>query len=117
MVNFDGLANDTVIATFGDMAQTGQGDTYTTPDGTTTVPFNGVFDEAWREVEFKTSRHSASFPVSTTKPAMGTQLSQFPTDTPPVAGGTVIRLFNGVSYKISDVRPDGISGWVLLILN
>jgi hypothetical protein len=109
--DFDALVNSTVVATFPTSV------VYTTAasNAPATFALNGVFDEAWREVEFKTSRHSGSMSVSTTKPAFGTQVSQFPAGSSPQAGDTLV--LNDETYTVSDVRPDGISGWVLLILN
>jgi len=136
VIDFDALVNATVNATFGDIAKTGRPVSYL-PQGAGAAAFNldGVFDEAWREVSFNTSRHSMSLPVSTTKPAFGCRLSDFPSNLKPRQGDTLTRytpllqengspltdesgnpLYAETQYTIADPRPDGVSGWYLLIL-
>jgi hypothetical protein len=134
-VDFDDLVNAVVVSTFGVKTQTGATATYT-PKGGTAFPLDGVYDEAWREVDISRAGRGMGFAVSTTRPAFGCRLSQFPSGVAPAQGDTLtlsadIATEGGspisdesgdglgleTQFTVADVRPDGISGWVLLILN
>lgn len=117
-LNLDALVNAAVVATFGE-GNTGTGLVdYTTTTGAT-FAIDGVFDKAWRHIEMKpASRHSPSMPISTTKPALGCRLSDFPTGITPQQGDSFIRASEpGRAYVVADPRDDGVSGWVYLICN
>jgi hypothetical protein len=134
-MDFDALVNAKVNETFGELALTGNACTYT-PQGGTAFALDGVFDLAWREAAIHTGRHSAAMAVSTTRPAFGCRLSDFPAGVAPRQGDTLVRLtpllgedgtpltdeqgnplFDEQQYEVSDIRPDGITGWIHLILN
>lgn len=116
-LDFDALVAAPVLEAFGDVAQLGGPATYT-PQAGAAFTIDGVFDAAWRELEFRGSRHGASLPVSTTKPAFAVRLSDFPAGVEPALDDTLVR-FNGETYRVGDIRPDGVSGstWTYLILN
>jgi len=130
-----GAVNQAVLNTFGDQAQLGTTGTYT-PKGGQPFGLDGVFDEAWKEVGFHTSRHSVSLPVSTTKPMLGCRKIAFPVNVTPAQGDTYVRtvpllnedgsqqtdengnpLYQETTYVVADVRSDGVSDWLQLILN
>lgn len=95
-----------------------------------------MFDKAWREVEFHTSRHGAGMPVSSTRPALGCRAAVFRAANVTAAqGDTYVRtapllqengapvldendqiVMEQTSYSVADIRSDGISGWLILIL-
>ena len=117
-LDLDALVNGPVNAAFGE-SNTGAGLVTYTPAGGAPFDLDGVFDAAWREVEMRTGgRHSMSMPISTTKPAFGCRLSDFPEGVTPQQGDTFVRASDpSRTYTVSDPRPDGVSGWVHLICN
>lgn len=112
-VDFDSLVNSVVLNTFGE-ASRGVTITYTRRGGAT-FPLSIVFDAAWSNVEMQ-ARGGVRLPVSTTKPAFGCRLSDFPDNLPPKQGDTMTRSGDR-TYTVSDVMPDGVSGWFLVKLN
>lgn len=112
-VDFDAV-NAAVVGAFGQGAQTGAPAVYT-PCGGSPFDLDGVFDEAWREFELGNAGRGAGFRFSTTKPVFSCRLADFPTGIAPQQGDLVV--IGGDGFKVADIRPDGISGWIFLILN
>jgi hypothetical protein len=87
-----------------------------------TFPISGVFDEAYIELtplgagemeeRFDISLGSPG-PINTEMPALGVQLSQFPTGSPPTQADTL--LIRGAIYVVKDVRTDGHGGAKLML--
>lgn len=108
-IDFDGLVNAVVT----DPAIFGKAIVYA-PQGTPPFTLNVVFDEAWQTVE-GSGRRGIALPVSTTKPMIGCRAGDFP-------AGVVARqgdacTIDGQSYEVAAVKPDGVSGWLLITLN
>lgn len=113
-LDFDALVNSVVVATFG-MENVGQPIPVYTPQGGAPFDIDGVFDEAWREFDVSGGARGPGFKFSTTKPVFACQLSNFPTGVTPARRDNIA--INGATYEVADIRGDGISGWVLLVLN
>lgn len=77
----------------------------------TTAPFDidGNFDAAYIEVD-----RESGMGITTARPLLGVQLSQFPTA--PLQGDRLTIVRTGETYSVNDVRDDS-HGWANLILN
>lgn len=113
-LDLDALVNAPVVATFG-RANTGQAIPVYTPQGGSAFEIDGVFDAAWREFDLSSAGRGSGFKFSTTRPVFACQLSNFPAGVVPLQGDEV--LIGGDTYTVADVRDDGVSGWVVLVLN
>jgi hypothetical protein len=85
--------------------------TYTPPGSLSAIGgLSGVFDGAYEDVKLGSD---GGVPVTSVMPAIGVQLSAFPSGVTPAQNGQV--LVNGNLYTVSDVRFDGF-GWAQLML-
>jgi hypothetical protein len=77
----------------------------------TTRPFdiNGMYNSAYVEVDL-----AGGMGVTSARPVLGVQLSQFPN--PPLQGDRLTIVRTAETFRVKEVRPDG-HGWVLLMLN
>lgn len=108
MLSFDELVVAPAIAAFGEASQGFDLPVYTPAAG---IPFqiDGVFDEAYREVD-----PVIGSPVSSTAPMLGVRLAAFPPGVVPAQGDLLtIRAGN---YVLREVRVDS-HGWARLLLN
>jgi hypothetical protein len=105
VIDFDALVLAPAIQVFGEPA------TYT-PDGGSPTAVTGVFDAAHKLVTVdmgEESFHTAG--VSTTAPAFGIRLKDFPV--PPEQGdGLRVR---DTDYVVMDIHPDGHGGAHLIL--
>lgn len=108
MVDFDAQVNAVCVATFPTAVS------YKAKGRDERFDITGVFDEAWADVA-TTKRGGFSLPVSTTKPCLGVRGSDFPEGVEPAQGDTFRLKSNNKRYEVADTKPDGISGWVLLV--
>ncbi len=100
MLDFDTLALAPAMAAFGESA------TLLPKAGGAPVPFVGSFSAAFTEEKVDRDGNL----VSTTRPAIGTQASQFAgLGVPWPKQGDQVLLSSGVTYAVIDVRPDGIA--------
>ncbi len=79
---------------------------YTHASDSSTDEFNGIFDEAFQEVQILDGAQ-----VITTSPRLGILKSDL--SSLPDAGDTV--LINSVNYNVVDYRPDGEAGAALIL--
>jgi hypothetical protein len=77
----------------------------------TTAPFSitGIYDEAYVEVD-----PASGMGVTSAKPVLGVQLSQFPV--PPEQGDRLVIIRTGEPFYVKEVRPDS-HGAAKLMLN
>jgi hypothetical protein len=84
-----------------------------------TFPIMGVFDEAFKELtplgagEVTFSDVSLGSLVTTERPVLGVQLSQFPLASPPTQADLLVA--RGACYIVKEVRLDGHGGAKLLL--
>lgn len=78
------------------------------PEGLAQLAISGIYKEAYQVITIKDGA-----PVSTTKPALGVKLDQFPPGFAPAQGDQV--LLRARRFTIADVQPDGIAGAMLLL--
>jgi hypothetical protein len=82
-----------------------------------------VFDEGYIGLSPFGARAGAPEPlaiglvglITSEKPVLGVQLSQFPGD-PPDQNDTLVIVKTGLAYEVQEVRPDS-HGWAMLTLN
>lgn len=108
-LSFDLLVVEPCIAAFGEQAQGFDLPTYTPADGGIPFPIDGVFDEAYREVDPITGS-----PVSSTAPMLGVRLAAFPPGVAQAQGDLLT--IRGGNYVVREVRVDS-HGWARLLLN
>jgi len=105
-IDWDAVVLGPTIAIFGE----GQGmRPIYTAEGAPPVEIDGVFDEAYREVDLIDTGVGAN----TVMPVLGVRLVQFAR--PPRQGELITIPRVGKDYVIKDVRPDG-HGWAKLML-
>lgn len=106
MIDWDKAVNGPVMAAFGEPAQF-------LPAAGTPFAIHGTFHEAYKSVEF-----ADGMGVATESPAIGVQLSEFPTAPKQrdQVAITATALHGGGTYVVKEVRPNGI-GAALLLLN
>jgi hypothetical protein len=112
MVDFDRLVNATCVRVFGEQTSSGAKVCYRVPGGPS-FDLDGIFDEAWSQINFQGS-HGSLAPISTTKPRFGVRLADFPAGVSPAKKHTFTRA-NGEQYEVVDVQPDGF-GYTYLTL-
>jgi hypothetical protein len=102
MIDWDSLVAGPIVNVFGEPVR------YMPA---TTRPFNiaGNFVAAYVEID-----PQSGMGVTTARPMLGVQLSQFPTQ--PLQGDRLTILRTGETYSVNDVRDDS-HGWANLILN
>jgi hypothetical protein len=113
VIDWDALVIGPTVATFGEPV------TYNTPSAS--LQITGVFDEAYIGLSPFGARAGAPEPlaiglvglITTEKPVLGVQLSQFPGDQPDQNDTVIIR---GNTYEVQEVRIDS-HGWAMLTLN
>lgn len=86
-----------------------------TPKGGAPFTLNVVFDEAWQTIEASGGRRGFQVPISTTKPVIGCRKADFPQGVEPCQEDSCT--IDGEVREVSDVQPDGVSGWLFLTLN
>ncbi|MBF0305774.1 MAG: hypothetical protein HQL41_09020 [Alphaproteobacteria bacterium] len=105
MVDFDALVLGPAMGVFGGTAMF-------TPGGGAPMPVTGVFDAVHRLVEVDMGQNaSGTLAVSSTAPAFGIRLKDFPAA--PEQGDGL--RWGGVDYQIVDIRPDGQGGAQLIL--
>lgn len=105
VIDFDALVLAPAMQVFGEPA------TYT-PDGGDAVAVTGVFDAAHKLVEVDVGQDSGgTVGVSSTAPAFGIRLKDFPSS-PEQGDGLRVR---GTDYVVIDIHPDGHGGAHLIL--
>ncbi|WP_428492159.1 head-tail joining protein [Rhodopila sp.] len=108
-VDFDALVIGPCIAVFGEAVMY---------YGEAIFPITGVFDEAYLELTplgvggMSDGNFGA---VSTEKPVLGVQLSQFPVQHQPEQDDTLVVVRTNATYRVKEVRVDGHGGAKLLL--
>lgn len=105
-IDWDNVVLGPTIAVFGE--NPGRRPIYTA-SGTEPIEIDGVFDEAYREVDLIDTGVGSNAVM----PVLGVRLAQFAR--PPRQGELVTIPSVGKDYVIKDVRPDG-HGWAKLML-
>lgn len=103
MIDWDSLVIAPLMAAFGQPV-------LYQPVGGTAFTINGVYDEAYRDVQ----AISDSAEISTTMPVVGVRVADFPS--PPKRGDKLVIVATSDQFIVKDVRPDG-HGEAKLMLN